>query len=73
MDKQFTLPYEGGLIEKNLPAGILHNYEKIWTDIYPEARPASLAVAELIVGGITACERRLYRLALTTGATTTLL
>ena len=31
--KHFTLPYEGGLIEKNLPKGILHNYEKIWTEI----------------------------------------
>ncbi len=44
MDKQFTLPYEGGLTEKNLPDGILHNYEKIWADIYPEALPASQAV-----------------------------
>ena len=34
-NKHFTLPYEGGLIEKNLPQGILHNYEKIWTEIYP--------------------------------------
>ena len=73
MDKQFTLPYEGGLIEKNLPAGILHNYEKIWTDIYPEARPASLAVADMIVAGIKACEGRLFRLGLTTGATPALL
>ena len=47
MDKQFILPYEGGLIEKNLPAGILHNYEKIWTKIYPEALPAAAAVAKL--------------------------
>lgn len=38
MDKHFTLPYEGGLTEKNLPAGILHNYERIWTDILPERR-----------------------------------
>ena len=73
MDKQFTLPYEGGLIEKNLPAGILHNYEKIWPDIYPEARPASMAVADMIVAGIKACEGRLFRLGLTTGATPTLL
>ena len=40
MNKPFILPYEGGLVEKDLPAGILHNYEKIWTDIYPEAGPA---------------------------------
>ena len=69
MDKQFTLPYEGGLTEKNLPAGILHNYEKIWADIYPEALPASQAVADMIVAGINACEGRLFRLGLTTGAT----
>ena len=69
MNKHFTLPYEGGLTEKNLPAGILHNYEKIWTDIYPESVPASKAVADVIVAGIQACEGRLFRLGLTTGAT----
>ena len=47
--KHFTLPYEGGLIEENLPQGILHNYEKIWTEIYAESRPASYAVADLVV------------------------
>ena len=48
MSKHFTLPYEGGLIEQNLPAGILHTYEKIWTHVYPESRPASYAIADLI-------------------------
>ena len=67
--KHFTLPYEGGLVEKNLPAGILHNYEKIWTDIYPESRQASHAVADLIVDAVKACDGRLFRLGLTTGAT----
>ena len=72
MSKHFTLPYEGGLIDKNLPKGILHNYEKIWTEIYPESRPASYAVADLIVDGIKATpEGRLFRLGLTTGATPT--
>jgi len=72
MSKHFTLPYEGGLIEKDLPKGILHNYEKIWTEIYPESRPASYAVADLIVGAIKATpEGRLFRLGLTTGATPT--
>ena len=70
MEKQFTLPYEGGLIEKNLPAGILHNYEKIWTDIYPESSQASHALADLVVEAIKGCDGgRLYRLGLTTGAT----
>ena len=72
MSKHFTLPYEGGLIEKDLPKGILHNYEKIWTEIYPESRPASYAVADLIVNAIKACpEGRLFRLGLSTGATPT--
>ena len=69
MEKHFTLPYEGGLVETDLPAGILHNYEKIWTDIYPESRQASLAVADLVVDAIKSCEGRLFRLGLTTGAT----
>jgi glucosamine-6-phosphate deaminase len=70
MEKHFTLPYEGGLVERNLPAGILHNYEKIWTDIYPESRQASHAVADLVVDAIRNCaEGRKYRLGLTTGAT----
>ncbi len=69
MEKHFTLPYEGGLIETDLPAGILHNYEKIWADIYPESRQASIAVADLVVDAIKSCEGRLFRLGLTTGAT----
>ena len=70
MGKEFTLPYEGGLSGETLPDGILHNYEKIWTDIYPEARPASAAVADLIAASIAKCEPgRLFRLGLTTGAT----
>ena len=69
MNKEFTLPYEGGLIEENLPAGILHNYEKIWTHVYPEPVPASSAVADHIVSAINGCQGRLFRLGLTTGAT----
>ena len=69
MAKHFTLPYEGGLIEKNLPKGILHSYESIWTEIYPESRPASLAVADIITEAVNSCEGRLFRLGLTTGST----
>ena len=69
MSKHFTLPYEGGLIDKNLPAGILHTYEKIWTHVYPESRPASYAIADLIVDAINAHKGGLFRLGLTTGAT----
>ena len=54
MSKHFTLPYEGGLIEKDLPAGILHTYEKIWTHVYSESRPASYAIADIITDAINA-------------------
>ncbi|MBP3203478.1 MAG: glucosamine-6-phosphate deaminase [Bacteroidales bacterium] len=69
MAKHFTLPYEGGLIDKNLPAGILHTYERIWTHVYPESRPASYAIADIIVDAINAHTGGLFRLGLTTGAT----
>ena len=69
MSKHFTLPYEGGLIDKNLPAGILHTYEKIWTHVYKESRPASYAIADLIVDAINARKDGLFRLGLTTGST----
>ena len=71
MSKHFTLPYEGGLIEKNLPSGILHTYEKIWTKVYAESRPASYAIADFIVDSINAHKDGLFRLGLTTGATPT--
>jgi len=65
----FTLPYDGGLIEKDLPKGILHSYEKIWTHIYEDAHPASKAVADIIVEAIHQTNGRLFRLGLTTGST----
>ena len=71
MAKHFTLPYEGGLIEKNLPSGILHTYEKIWTHVYPESRPASYAIADFIIEEINKHKDGLYRLGLTTGTTPT--
>ena len=71
MAKHFTLPYEGGLIEDNLPAGILHSYEKIWTKVFQESRPASYEIADLIVASINANKDRLFRLGLTTGSTPT--
>ena len=69
MSKHFTLPYEGGLVEKDLPAGILHTYEKIWTHVYPESRPASYAIADFIVDAINTHKEGLFRLGLTTGST----
>ena len=70
MSKHFTLPYDGGLIEKGLPKGILHSYEKITTEIYSESRDASKAIADIIVDAInSAPKERLFKLGLTTGAT----
>ena len=69
MSKHFTLPYEGGLIEKNLPAGILHSYEKIWTKVYQDSRPASYAIADLIQDAINSHTGGPFKLGLTTGAT----
>ena len=65
----FTLPYEGGLIEKDLPKGVLHSYEKVWTHIYDDAFPASNAVADRICEAIRATQGRRFRLGLTTGST----
>ncbi len=67
--KHFTLPKEGGLIEKGLPKGILHSYERISTEIYDESRDASKAVADIIAAGIESCKDRPFRLGLTTGVT----
>ena len=51
--KHFTLPKDGGLIEKDLPKGILHSYEKINTEIFDDADLASEKVAEIITKAIT--------------------
>ena len=67
--KHFTLPYEGGLIEKQLPPGLLHSFEKINAEIFSESREASHAVADIIIAAIKQAEGRLFRLGLTTGVT----
>ncbi len=70
--KHFTLPKDGGLIEKNLPQGILHNYEKIRTEIYPDSTAASDVVADIVIDAIYQHEEttsgRPFKLGLTTGA-----
>ena len=52
--KHFTLPREGGLIEKDLPKGILHSRERIQTEIYADATVASRDIADVIVRAIGA-------------------
>ena len=53
MERHLELPYEGGLIEKDLPAGMLHTYEKIWTNVYHESRLASYRIADIIIEAIS--------------------
>lgn len=70
MSKHFTLPYDGGLIEKGLPSGILHSFEKVKTEIYTESRDASNVVADIVVKSINSAPKdRLFKLGVTTGAT----
>ena len=70
--KHFTLPKDGGLIEENLPNGILHSYEKITTEIYPDSTGASDVIANIIIDSIRAHEEsgadRQFKLGLTTGS-----
>ena len=67
--KHFTLPKEGGLIEKGIPADILHGFERIRTEIYDQSFTASDKIADIIVNSINACRNRNFRLGLTTGST----
>ena len=67
--KHFTLPKEGGLIEKGIPADILHGFERIRTEIYDQSSTASDKIADIIVNSINACQNSNFRLGLTTGST----
>ena len=71
--KHFTLPREGGLIEEDLPKGILHSRERIQTEIYADATNASQDVARAIVAALNAHrasgEDRPFKLGLSTGRT----
>ena len=50
--KHFTLPKDGGLIEENLPKGVLHSFEKINTEIYDDSAAACKVVAESVIESI---------------------
>lgn len=68
--KHFTLPKEGGLIEKNLPKDILHSYEKITTEVFDESRDAARNIADIIEESISkAPAGRTFKLGITTGST----
>ncbi len=71
--RHFSLPKDGGLIEENLPKGILHSFEKINTEIFDDAAIGSDRVADIVVKAIKDHEKaalpRPFKLGLTTGRT----
>ncbi|MBQ8061582.1 MAG: glucosamine-6-phosphate deaminase [Bacteroidales bacterium] len=71
--KHFSLPKDGGLIEENLPKGILHSHERITTEIFDDAATGSERVGEIVVKAISDHEKaslpRPFKLGLTTGVT----
>ena len=66
---KFNLPKEGGLIEKDLPKGMLHSYEKVNVEIFEDDLAASRQIADIIADAVKACTDRPFRLGLTTGRT----
>lgn len=67
--KNFSLPKDGGLIEESIPKEILHTYERIPTELFPDAGQASERIAREIIREIKNKEAGKFRLGLTTGAT----
>ena len=67
--RQFNLPKEGGLIEKDLPKGMLHSYEKVNVEVFEDDLAASLQIADIIADAVKATTDRPFRLGLTTGRT----
>ena len=75
--KHFSLPKDGGLIEAGLPKDILHGYDKVFTEVFPDPYHASETVAEEVVreinGFVPSEGKPLFKLGLTTGSTPLLL
>ena len=69
--KHFSLPKDGGLIEENLPKGILHSHEKITTEIFVDSTAGSERIAEIIIKAIDdhrkSSPNRPFKLGLSTG------
>lgn len=69
--KHFVLPKDGGLIEKDLPKGILHSFEKINAEIFDDPTSASEKIADVVIKAINDFEGanlgRNFKLGLTTG------
>lgn len=66
--KHFSLPKDGGFIEKDLPKDILHSYEKIPTELFEESRDASIRIADKIIEAIKEHKGDKFKLGLTTGS-----
>jgi len=80
MNNKYSLPKDGGLIEKSTPWDIIHRYEKIRTQVYANEYQGVRYVADIIVKAIktfneTHCSNEVYEeqqpfvLGLTTGRT----
>ena len=69
---KFTLPKDGGLIEKNLPNGVKHTFEHIPTHIFEDEIMASERLAEKIAAAISGADG-IYRLGLSTGTSLSIL
>ncbi len=65
--RQFSLPKNGGLIEKNVPSDILHSYEKIPVELFENDREASGVIADEIINAINSKKGGKFKLGLTTG------
>ena len=69
---KFTLPKDGGLIEKDLPNGVKHTFEHIPAHIFEDETMAGERLAEKIAAAISAAEG-VYRLGLSTGTSLSVL
>ena len=67
--KHFTLPKEGGLIEKDIPSDILHSFEKIRTEVFDQAADACEEIADIIAKSVKSCTEKTFKLGLSTGST----
>lgn len=69
---KFSLPKDGGLLEKEIPSDILHSYEKIFTNVYEDSLEASKKIADVIVDSIKNANGK-FKLGLSTGSSPVLL
>ena len=69
--KHFSLPKDGGLIEKGLPKDILHGRERIYTEIGETPFSVSQVMCDRILGIVADFQRKnpgkLFRLGLSSG------